>query len=287
MSLAGLLTGTRPAVGGRSTLTLPDYVHEILASGFPGIRNLPDRARRAQLDGYLHRIIERDFPEQGNPVRRPHTLRTWLTAYAAATSGTASYATLARATASDHGSTPAKTTTIAYRDVLAQLYLVDPVPGWVPGRNHVSKASQAAKHHLADPALAARLLGVDAGALLTGQSAGPAVPRDGTLLGALFESLITLSVRTYAQAVQAQTRHLRTRDGVHEADLIVERADQKVLALEVKLSATPSVDSIKHLTWLRDKLGEDLLDAAVITTGEHAYRREDGIAVIPAVLLGP
>lgn len=287
VSVADLLTGARPALVGRTDLTLPDYVHEILASGFPGIRNLPDRARRAQLDGYLHRIVERDFPDQGSSLRRPDTLRAWLTAYAAATSGTASYVTLARAAGAGERSAPAKTTTIAYRDVLAQLYLTDPVLGWVPGRNHLDKASQAPKHHLADPALAARLLGVDADALLRGQSAGPAVPRDGTLLGALFESLVTLSVRTYAQAAEAQTRHLRTRDGVHEADLILERADQKVVALEVKLSATPRADSIKHLTWLRGKLGDDLLDAAVITTGAHAYRREDGIAVIPAVLLGP
>jgi len=45
---------------------------------------------------------------------------------------------------------------------------------------------------------------------------------------------------------------------------------------------------VKHLRWLRDKLGDDeLLDAIVITTGTHAYRRSDGIGVIPAALLGP
>jgi hypothetical protein len=47
------------------------------------------------------------------------------------------------------------------------------------------------------------------------------------------------------------------------------------------------VDSVKHLLWLRSQLGPDLLDAALITTGTHAYRRADGITVIPAALLGP
>lgn len=61
---------------------------------------------------------------------------------------------------------PAETTTIAYREVLERLYLPDPVPGRVPTRNQLSRAAQAPKHHLADPALAARLLGVDADALL-------------------------------------------------------------------------------------------------------------------------
>jgi len=46
-------------------------------------------------------------------------------------------------------------------------------------------------------------------------------------------------------------------------------------------------DDVKHLLWLRRVIGADLLDAAVITTGTDAYRRPDGIAVIPAALLGP
>jgi hypothetical protein len=286
VSLGEMLSGVRPAVRGSADVDLAGYVDEIIASGFPGIRPLPARARRAQLNGYLTRIVERDFPEQGQRVRRPETLRAWLTAYAAATSTTSSYNTLARAAAGG-SSPPAKTTTSAYRDVLSQLYILDPVPGWVPGRNHFGKAGQASKHHLADPALAAQLLGVDRGALLRGERAGPVVPRDGTLLGALFESLVTLSVRTYAQAVEATTRHLRTRDGAHEVDLIIERADQRIVALEVKLTAAPNDDSVRQLAWLKSRMGDDLLDAAVVTTGPYAYRRDDGIAVIPAALLGP
>ncbi|MCW2494229.1 DUF4143 domain-containing protein [Jatrophihabitans sp.] len=287
VSLADLLSGARPAVDGATDADLAWYVEEILASGFPGIRTLPGRARRAQLDSYLDRIGERDFPDQGRVVRRPALLRGWLTAYAAATGGTATYNTIGRAAVPGESTPPAKQTSIAYRDVLERLFILDPVPGWVPGRNHLRKAAQAPKHHLADPALAASLLGIDASALLRGRTTGPDVPRDGTLLGALFESLVTLSVRTYAQAAEARIRHFRTQDGIHEADLIIERADQKIVALEVKLAPTISADSVKHLHWLRDTLGDDLLDAAGITTGESAYRREDGIAVIPAAVLGP
>jgi hypothetical protein len=59
-----------------------------------------------------------------------------------------------------------------------------------------------------------------------------------------------------------------------------------VVALEVKLSATVEERDVRHLHWLHEQLGDDLLDAAVITTGTQAYRRADGIAVVPAVLLG-
>lgn len=285
VSLRELLTGSRPVIEGTTSVALADYAEEIVRSGFPGIRDLPPRARRAQLDGYVARVVEREFPEQGLAVRRPATLRSWLAAYAAGTAGTASYNAILNAATPGDTDKPAKTTTGAYRDVLAKLWLLDSVPGWLPARNAFARLAQTPKHHLADPALAARLLGVDADALLSGGARS--VLRDGPLLGLLFESLVTLTVRVLAQAAEASVHHLRTRNGDHEVDLIVERADRRVLALEVKLSAMVEDAEVAHLHWLRSKLGGELLDAAVITTGSQAYRRSDGIAVIPASLLGP
>ncbi|WP_322755765.1 ATP-binding protein [Frankia sp. Cas3] len=287
VGLSDLLTGRHPVVDGSSDLTMSDYAEEIIRSGFPGIRDLPARARRAQLDGYLTRIVERDFPEQGHMVRRPATLKAWLTAHASATSTTTSYSVILDAATAGDDDKPAKTTTIGYRDVLSQLWLLDPLSGWSPNRNDFARLGMAPKHHLADPALAARLLGADVHALLDDSVSGPAVPRHGPLLGALFESLVTLSMRVYAQAAEAVVHHVRTRNGDHEVDLIVERADHRVVAFEIKLAPAVSDRDTVHLRWLRDRLGDDLLDAAVITTGTHAYRRQDGIAVIPAAALGP
>jgi len=287
VSLGRLLQGDHPNIAGRSTTTLTGYVNEIIASGFPGIRPLDPRARRAQLDGYVQRVVQRDFPEQGLRVRRPEALRGWLTAYAAATATNASYNSILDAATPGESDKPTKTTVIAYRDVLSQLWLVEPLPGWIPGRGHLHRLTQAPKHHLVDPGLAAHLVGLDAGALLSGANPSGAVPRDGSFLGALFESLVTLSIRVYAQRNEAAVHHMRTRDGRQEVDLIVARRDQRVVALEVKLAGTVDSTDCRHLLWLREQLGADLLDAVVITTGEHAYRRDDGIAVIPASLLGP
>ena len=289
VSLAALLSGSQPPIDGDTTVDLPMYVDEILASGFPAIRPLAPRARRAQLDGYLARIVEHDFPEQGHLVRRPATLRAWLTAYAAATSTTASYNAILDASTAGDTDKPAKTTTIAYRDVLSQIWMLDPVPGWLPVNNHLARLAQAPKHHLADPALAARLLGASRDALLQGHdpSAASAVPRKhGTLLGALFESLVALSLRVYSQQSEASVSHLRTSDGAHEVDFIIERDDHRVLAVEVKLASYVTDSDVVHLRWLREKLGDELLDAAVLYTGGVAYRRADGVAVIPAALLG-
>ena len=285
VSLASLLSGQRPPIEGSSTVDLATYTDEIVASGFPAIRASTGRVLRAQLDGYLDRIVEHDFAEAGLRVRNPAALRRWMTAYAAASSTTASYETIRDASSAGENDKPAKTTTGPYRATLEQLWMIEEVPAWVPSRNHLRRLASSPVHQLADPALAARLLGVGVDALLDGQSRGPQIPRDGTLLGALFESLMTLSVRTYAQANEARVRHLRTRGGEHEIDLIVERDDGRVLAIEVKLTATIDDRDLRHLKWLETTIGPDLLDAAVITTGTDAYRRPDGIAIIPAALL--
>jgi predicted AAA+ superfamily ATPase len=287
VSLRAVLTGEREPVDGGSTLTLEDYTDEILRSGFPGLRHLEGRPLRAQLDGYLQRVVDKDFPELDHPVRNPVALRRWMASYAAATSTVTSFEKIRDAATGGEERKPAKTTVLPYRDVLERLYIIDPVPAWIPSRSHISELAAPPKHHLVDPSLAARLVGATKRSLLKGESTGPAVPRDGTFLGALFESLVTQSVRVYAQANDASVKHLRTHRGEHEADLIVERDDGRVVAMEVKLGQTPDATAVRHLQWLADRLGEELLDAVVVTTGSVAYRRPDGIAVVPAAALGP
>ncbi|MGI8806842.1 MAG: ATP-binding protein [Acidimicrobiales bacterium] len=255
--------------------------------GVPRPAGSRHRARRAQLDGYLDRIIDRDFAEVGQPTRTAGALRRWMTAYGAATATTASFDVIRDAATPGERDKPAKATVQAYRESLERLWILDPVPAWLPTSNHLRRLGSAPRHHLVDPALAARLLGVDAGALLDVGSVGPLTPRDGTLLGQLFESLVTLDVRVYAQAAEARIGHLRTHGGEHEVDLIVERGDHRVLAIEVKLARTVHDNDVRHLRWLHDQLGDALIDDIVVTTGGDAYRRSDGIGVVPAALLGP
>jgi uncharacterized protein len=287
VSLAELLTGARGPVKGTTKLGLTDYTEEILASGLPGLRPLSDRARRLQLEGYVDRAVDRDIPDDaGVAIRNPAALRRWMAAYAAASSTTTTFEKVRDAASAGYEHKPSRTATTAYRDALARVWMLDEVPAWIPSNNRLRELGQAPKHQLADPALAAQLLGAQASTLLAGQSSGPSVARDGTLLGALFESLATLSVQVYATRREARVGHLRTARGRREVDLIVERADGGVVAMEVKLARSVSGDA-KHLTWLKEKLGDRVLDQVILTTGPEAYRREDGIAVVPLALLGP
>ena len=287
ISLTELLKGRRPAIAGETERRLGDYTEEILRSGLPGIRILPDRGRRAQLDSYLQRVVDRDFQELGYAVRNPEGLRRWLRAYAAATSSTASYEKIRAAALGVNEPPIARSTAIPYREALERLFQLDPVPAWSPTGHQLKKVSLPEKHQLADPALAARLLRVTADDLLLGKAPKTLTPKDGGLLGAFFESLVTLSVRVYAQAAEAEVNHFRTYRGDREVDLIVKGDSGRILAVEVKLAAAPVEDAGVHLNWLERELGDTLLDKVIITTGPSAYRRADGVAVVPAALLGP
>ena len=83
-------------------------------------------------------------------------------------------------------------------------------------------------------------------------------------------------MRVYAAHSEAKVRHLRTARGRQEVDLIVERADGSVVAIEVKLARNVASDDAKHLTWLKQRLSDRVLDQVIITTGPNAYRARTG-----------
>jgi predicted AAA+ superfamily ATPase len=106
-----------------------------------------------------------------------------------------------------------------------------------------------------------------------------------SIIGRLFKSLIHLCLNTYASVNNSKLFFAKTYKGDHEVDFVLQK-DSKIIACEVKFSPTADPSDGKHLRWFMDKVGSVCHDAMIITTGQIAYRREDGIAVVPAALLG-
>jgi len=76
VSVGKLIQGDRSPIDGDSNIGLDEYVDEIVRSGFPGLRELDDIVRRAQLQGYVERVIDRDISDvSGRSVRNPAALR--------------------------------------------------------------------------------------------------------------------------------------------------------------------------------------------------------------------
>ncbi|MDR1190070.1 MAG: DUF4143 domain-containing protein [Verrucomicrobiales bacterium] len=277
-------------VQGETGMSYSGYMTEIVSSGLPGIRALPEHRRRQMLDSYLDNLLAHEFHQQGIRVRQPQTMLRWLRAYASASATDAGYTEILDASTAGEHDKPALRTTAAYREALGNIWLLDEVPAWTAGEDYHARLKKTPRHFLADPALAAALLDIDLDMLTkpgdTNATIGKFDAKNGGIIGRLFESLMQQSMATYAQVNDAKLAYLRTQNGDHEVDFIVQRG-HKVIAAEVKLSPVVEDRDVRHLLWLHGLLGERLADAMLIYAGKLAYRRKDGIAVVPAALLGP
>ena len=272
------------AIEGESAVGLAGYVDQILCSGLPGVRALDPRRRPAALRAYLAEAASSDLARAQMTPRRPDTVLAWIAALARASSHTTPLTQVHRLLGRSLAS---RDTVTAWRDALTQTMLLDPVPAWMPtGPDAPGRLTSSPRLYLADPALAAAACQITSRHLLRGQTA-PVQPVEGTWLAALFSSLVTMSVRTYAEAHGWNVSHLRTKRGTHDIPLIIELDGSRVLAGAITTSPDPSDRDTADLTWLADTMPRKVAGTFVITTGPAAYRRDDGVAIIPLALLAP
>jgi predicted AAA+ superfamily ATPase len=169
--------------------------------------------------------------------------------------------------------------------VLDALWITDRVDPWLPMGTMFKYVGKTPKHYLADPGLSARLLDITRDGLLRGIGNEPLGQQGKTVAGRLFEALVGLSLQSYVLACEARLRHFRTTSGNHEVDFIVEKG-KSVVAIEVKLSPTVEGKEVAHLKWLEETFKEYSVTKVIVNTGDTAYKRKDGVLVVPAVLLG-
>lgn len=258
--------GARDLLSERSRLDLGDYVEQALHGGFPVLVGRDAHARRRWLEGYVDQIVTRDAQavESG---RDPGRLRRYLRACAAMSGQTVAHKAIYDAAGVD------KKTAVAYERLLENLRLIDPLPAW--GAGELRRMLLAPKRFLVDPALVGPLLGIDERGVL----------RSAALLGGVIESLAVMVLRAHAALAsrRVQLHHLRTEE--HEIDLMLERADRDLVALEVKATASPAPRDARHLEWLAGELGARVRAAVLVHTGPKAFQLTPRVVALPLAAL--
>ncbi|MGV1006185.1 MAG: ATP-binding protein [Candidatus Nanopelagicales bacterium] len=229
VSMAELLSGPAVDIAGQSSTGLEGYIEEeILASGFPGIRSSPESTHATQLDSYLSSALSHELPALGAIMRRPLAMAAWLRAYAAASSTTTSYESIAAAVSKDVRPSPPRSLTTGRRCANCGCSTTCPL-GCHPEGNPTGSVRHPSTNspilHSPPDSCGLAVTRCSVRPSPAERSAAFQRLRKGPLVGALFESLATLSVRVHAQAVGGEVSHLRTHRGDHEVDLIVEAAD--------------------------------------------------------------
>lgn len=242
-----------------------DYLERICAGGFPEATGLRERARRTWFRNYVRTVTERDITELTG-ARRAQQLPRVLSLLAARTAGE-----LVVAHIHDDSGLGSRGTTDDYIAYLQMTYLVHLLPAW--SRNLTRKITRHPKIHVVDSGLAAHVLGKDPTSL-----ARP----DDPVRGPLHETFVVNELLRQAGWLEDDVRlhHLRDRDGA-EIDLVIEAADGRVVAVEVKASSTARPTDARWLAWLRDKIGDDFVTGIVLYTGPRAFPLGDRLVAVP------
>ncbi len=265
------------AFSGKKVATLPSdlpdrasYLRLVCAGGYPEplARTIP-RRQRSWFDNYIARITQRDALDISNLHHIEH-LPTLLRLIASHSASTVSQATLARESGIHPSTLP------PYLALLETLYLVQRIPAW---SNNLSKRiARSPKIALLDSGLAAWLVNVEAERL--------AVTIDPDPAGTLVETFVLSELRKQIPLSETEPRlyHYRELERA-EVDVILEAPDGRIVALEIKASASLSDTDFRWLKRLRDKLSGRFVTGIVLYTGSQSLPWGDRLFGLPLAAL--
>lgn len=276
VSVGALLDGL-PIEAEAHRMSVTEAIEALSIGGWPDNLTLASAdALDANVD-YLDTIIHTDVHRVDRARRDPDGVRRLVASYARNVATSASLRTIARTAERPLG----ETTLHDYLRVLGRLFLIEDQPSWKPQLRSRVRLAATPKRHLADPSLAVAALGATPQRLL-----GPEIE----LAGFLFESQAIHDLRVYAQPHRGEVRFYRDNKGL-EIDAIIEAANGRWLAAEVKLGHNRVDEGARNLLSLREKLTPSTNAACgallVIVADSPTYTRADGVVVTSIAALGP
>ncbi|MDZ4825316.1 MAG: ATP-binding protein [Actinomycetota bacterium] len=242
-----------------------DYLERICAGSYPEALERRGSRRDAWFESYVERIIDRDAPEVAG-LQRLRDLPTLLRFIAANNAVELNVSSLAN----DAGF--ASRTIGPYLDLLETLYLVYRLPAWSAniGRRLVRRPRIA----IVDSGLATHLTNSSPASL--SKNPNPVV------LGGLVEGFTIVELRKLASVSDARPKlHYLREHGGMEVDVLLERRDGGVVAIEIKASSSPRAQDTRWLAQLRDRLGERFIQGVVLHLGSDIVAFGDRIRALP------
>lgn len=276
VSLASLFEG-QEEVSGVGPVSVEGYADLICGGGWPA------PIARGSLDpgvawDYVDALCESDVSEAAQSSLDPARTRALLRSIARCSAQEASLATIL-ADVRDVGVGMSEPTLRVYLNALRRLYVIRDVKAWAPTLRSKTPLRQAGVWHLCDPSLAAAALETNADGLLS----------DLNSMGYLFESLCVRDLRVYLRLLNGEVCHYRDKNGL-EADAILRLQDGRWAGVEVKIGGEKNIeDGAANLRSLAEKVDQKRTGAPaflmVLTGGQYAYTRPDGVHVVPLACL--
>lgn len=231
------------------------------------------------LRDYLDQIVLVDIQQLGARRRDPDNLRRLLHSLARNVGTSAKVTALAKDVGGAEGPI-ARATVDGYLDSLSRLRLIENSPAWAPHMRSATPLQSSPTRYFVDPSIAIAALGQGPAQLLGDLNA----------TGFFFENLVVRDVRVYAQKLGGRVQHWRDQNQ-NEVDVVVTLPDGRWGALEVKLNPADTDKAAAALLSFSEKVDQSKVGPptalGVVTSTGFAYRRPDGVTVLPIGTLGP
>ena len=275
VSLGNLFT-TPGKILEKNELKLQDIAFLICRGGWPMAVGLPEEAALEQAFDYYDAVTKEDITKVDGVKRASERVQRLMRAYARHQGTQASIATLKDDLKNNDTATLDEDTISSYLEALRKIFVVEDMPAWNPNLRSKTAIRTSDTRYYVDPSIAAAALGIGPQDLIG----------DLNTFGFLFETLCIRDLRVFADALNGQVYHFRDKDGL-ECDAVIHLRNGSYGLVEIKLGGERAIEAgAASLQALGGKIDTEKMKSPaflmVLTgTGDFAYRRADGVYVVP------
>ncbi len=275
VSLKNLFDGD-DEIEGISELRLEDIAYLICRGGWPASLNLSKKGALGSVHDYVESVAKSELLNVGRKHQNPKTIRALLRTYARFTGTSASVQMMQEDLKTTLGKQLAENTIVRYLEELRAIFVIEEVPAWYPRLLTKTPVRSAATHYLSDPSLGSVALGFCPEKLWD----------DLNVFTLLFKTMAMRDLRVYAQSFDGHVYHYRDKTG-DKIDAVIELRNGHYGLIEINLGSEEAVNGaarrlqkiVKKIDTARTKAPSFLM---VLTgVGRYAYKREDGVLVVP------
>lgn len=273
VSLKKLFDGSA-TVASSSNLDINRIAYLICRGGWPNAVNRKEKVALQQAINYYDGLVDRDINESAGAPRNRERLQRFLRSYARNIATQATITTIKADMLFNDTNTLDEDTIAAYIGALKRMFVIEELSAWNPNLRSQTTIRTGDTRHFIDPSIACASLGIGPNDLIN----------DLKTFGYLFESLCVRDLRIYAQLLDGDLFHYRDKNGL-ECDAVIHLRNGNWGAIEVKLGHHQVEDAAKNLLKLKTRINtEKMKEPAfllILTGAQYAYKREDGVFVVP------
>ena len=275
VSLKTLFDGVTE-IDGASDLDIDRLAFLVCRGGWPQAVDMRDEIALDQAMDYYDAVVRSDINRADDVQKNPEKVRRLMRSYARNQGSQVPNTVLAQDVSANDEAFMSDDTVASYVSALQKIFVVEDMPAWNPNLRSKTAIRSSDTRYYIDPSIAAAALGIGPNDLVN----------DLKTFGFLFETLCIRDLRVFADALNEEVYHYRDKDG-QECDAVIHLKNGKYGLIEIKLGGDKLIEEgAKSLKAMEAKIDTDKMNApsflmVLIGIGDYAYRRQDGVYVVP------